>query len=49
MLSKVGPDLEWANIVNNAQSNMKESGEESKKQDSQKQDELEDDNQKAKL
>lgn len=41
MLSKVGPDLEWANIVNNAQSNMKGNGEEDKNQDSQKQDELE--------
>jgi hypothetical protein len=36
MLSKVGPDLEWANIVNNAQSNMKESEEENKKKESQK-------------
>lgn len=30
-MSKVGPDLEWTNIVNNAQTNMKENSEEAKK------------------
>lgn len=42
LMSKVGPDLEWTNIVNNAHTNMKESGGQGgKKGDSQKQDDKE--------